>query len=590
MSESRKLAAILVADVVGYSRLAGADEDRTLARLRGLRSDLIDPAIAAHHGRTVKRTGDGAIIEFRSVVDAVRCAIEVQSAMVERNAGVSPEKRIEFRVGIHVGDVVEEADGDLMGDGVNIAARLEGVAKPGGVCLSEQAFWQIKGRLETTAVDLGTMRLKNIAEPIRVFSLDVAQAALAKPAPPAPERHEPPRLSLVVLPFANFGGDPEQEYFVDGVTESLTTDLSRIRGALVIARNTAFTYKGKATDVKQIGRELEVRYVLEGSVQRGGNRIRVNAQLVDAETGNHIWAERFDKPIADLFDMQDEIVARLANQLQAELIGAEARRAEKTPNPDSVDLYFQGQAMLNRGFSADLLTAARGFFERALELDPDNVDARASARIVDAAAAFGFMFDDPRPILAQAEADLAKCLAAAPNHARAHFGMGMVLCATNRALRCMEELEQALAIDPNFARARAFFGLAHVYVGRVEETEGHVVEALRLSPRDPLIHLWLMFAGFAKTLLGKWEEALPWLRKSIDANPNNPWSNFYLSACLVHLDRLDEARSAVRSGLAVNPKFSIKRLRAFGESDNAVFLAQRERMIEAMRMAGAPDG
>jgi adenylate cyclase len=248
MSEGRKLAAILVTDVVGYSRLAGADEDRTLARLRGLRSDLIDPAIAAHHGRTVKRTGDGSIIEFRSVVDAVRCAIEVQTAMVERNAGVSPEKRIEFRVGIHVGDVVEEADGDLMGDGVNIAARLEGVAKPGGVCLSEQAFWQIRGRLEATAVDLGAMQLKNIAEPIRVFSLDLARAAHAKPAPPAPERREPPRLSLVVLPFANFGGDPEQEYFVDGVTESLTTDLSRIRGALVIARNTAFTYKGKAAD------------------------------------------------------------------------------------------------------------------------------------------------------------------------------------------------------------------------------------------------------------------------------------------------------------------------------------------------------
>jgi TolB-like protein/class 3 adenylate cyclase len=482
MSESRKLAAILVTDVVGYSRLAGADEDRTLARLRGLRSDLIDPAIAAYHGRIVKRTGDGAIIEFRSVVDAVRCAIEVQTAMVDRNAGVSTEKRIEFRVGIHVGDVVEEADGDLMGDGVNIAARLEGVAKPGGVCLSEQAFWQIRGRLETTAIDLGAMRLKNIAEPIRVFSLDVAQAALAKPAPPASERREPPRLSLVVLPFANFGGDPEQEYFVDGVTESLTTDLSGIRGALVIARNTAFTYKGKASDVKQIGRELEVRYVLEGSVQRGGNRIRVNAQLVDAETGNHIWAERFDKPIADLFDMQDEIVARLANQLHAELIGAEARRAEKTPNPDSVDLYFQGLAMLNRGFSAELLTNARGYFERALELDPDNVDARALVRIADVAAAFGFMFDDSRPILARAEADLTKCLAAAPNHSRAHYGMGMALVATNRTSRGMEELEQALVIDPNLARARAFFGLAHVYVGRAEETEGHIVDALRLSP------------------------------------------------------------------------------------------------------------
>ena len=251
MSETRKIAAILVADVVGYSRLAGADEDRTLARLRGLRSDLIDPAIAAHHGRIVKRTGDGSLIEFRSVVDAVRCAIEVQNGMVERNAGVPPERRIEFRVGIHLGDVVEESDGDLMGDGVNIAARLEGIAKPGAICLSEDAYRQVKGRLDLAVTDLGPTQLKNIAEPIRVYSLEVGEPAQAKPAPaPAPEKSAPPRLSIVVLPFANIGGDPEQEHFVDGVTESLTTDLSRIRGAVVIARNTAFTYKGKPLDVK----------------------------------------------------------------------------------------------------------------------------------------------------------------------------------------------------------------------------------------------------------------------------------------------------------------------------------------------------
>ena len=246
MAETRKIAAILVADVVGYSRLAGADEEGTLARLRALRSDLIDPAIAAHHGRVVKRTGDGSLIEFRSVVDAVRCAIEVQNGMVERNAGVPPERRIEFRIGIHLGDVVEEADGDLMGDGVNIAARLEGIAKPGAICLSEDAYRQVKGRLDLAVIDLGPTQLKNIAEPIRVYSLEVGAPANAKPAPaPAPEKSAPPRLSIVVLPFANIGGDPEQEHFVDGVTESLTTDLSRIRGAVVIGRNTAFTYKGK---------------------------------------------------------------------------------------------------------------------------------------------------------------------------------------------------------------------------------------------------------------------------------------------------------------------------------------------------------
>ncbi|HZZ22684.1 MAG TPA: adenylate/guanylate cyclase domain-containing protein [Roseiarcus sp.] len=304
MSATRKLAAILVADVVGYSQLAGADEDRTLARLRGLRSDLIDPAVAAHHGRVVKRMGDGSIIEFRSVVDAVRCAIEMQTGMVERNAGVSPERRIEFRVGVHLGDVVEESDGDLMGDGVNIAARLEGVCEPGGICLSDDAYRQVKGRLDVPVTDLDPTQLKNIAEPIRVYSLEIGAPAHAKSAPaPAAEKSVPPRLSMVVLPFANIGGNPEQEHFVDGVTESLTTDLSRIRGAYVVARNTAFTYKGKRLDVKTIGRELNVRYVLEGRVQRGGNRMRVNVQLLDAETGNHLWAERFDKPLADLFDI-----------------------------------------------------------------------------------------------------------------------------------------------------------------------------------------------------------------------------------------------------------------------------------------------
>ena len=376
MAETRKIAAILVADVVGYSRLAGADEEGTLALLRALRGELIDPAIATHHGRIVNRTGDGSLIEFRSVVDAVRCAIEVQNGMVERNAGVPAEKRIEFRIGLHLGDVVEEVDGDLMGDGVNIAARLEGIAKPGAICLSEDAYRQVKGRLDLVVRDLGPTQLKNIAEPVRVYSLDIGAPAQARPAPaPAPEKPAPPRLSLVVLPFANIGGDPSHEHFVDGVTESLTTDLSRIRGALVIGRNTAFTYKGKAADLKQIGRDLNVRYVLEGSVQRGENRMRVNVQLIDAETGNHLWAERFDKPLADLFDMQDEIVARLAGALNAELIAAEARRAEQAPNPDSMDLYFQGMAWLNKGLTPDNVAQARSFFDRALAADPGNVDA-----------------------------------------------------------------------------------------------------------------------------------------------------------------------------------------------------------------------
>jgi adenylate cyclase len=382
MSEVRKLAAILVANIVGYSRLAGAGEDRILARLRTLQSDLIDPTIAVHYGRIVKRTGDGSIIEFRSIVDAVRCAMEVQNGLAERNAGLPPEKRIEFRVGIHVGDVVEESDGDLMGDGVNIAARLEGTAKPGAICLSEQAYWQVKSRLDLQVTDLGPRNLKNIAEPIRAYSLEGEQPSRAKPLPSASaaESNVPPRLSLVVLPFANIGGDPEQEYFVDGVTESLTTDLSQMSGMRVIGRNTAFSYESKTVDLKQIGRELNVRYVLEGSVQRSANRIRVNVQLIDAESSNHLWAERFDKPVADLFDMQDEIVARLANALNAQLIIAEARRAECTPSPDSMDLYFRGMSAYNKEGSTQTISQRPGICSSALWRSNRATLTRLSAR------------------------------------------------------------------------------------------------------------------------------------------------------------------------------------------------------------------
>jgi adenylate cyclase len=356
VGETRKIAAILVADVVGYSRLAGADEDRTLARLRALRSDLIDPTIALHHGRTVKLTGDGALVEFRSVVDAVRCAVEIQRSMIARNSGMPPEQRIEFRIGIHLGDVVEEADGDLMGDAVNIAARLEAVAAPCAICLSEDAYRQVSGRLDMEVTDLGPTKLKNIERSIRIYLLQVSVPAQPMTAlgPPAPKERssltplvvgvaallivlaggaswllgayrptavpakaptavasnpttpaEPKHLSIVVLPFSNLSNDPSQDYFADGLTENLTTDLSRLSGSLVIARNTAFTFKGKNVDAREIGKELGVRYVLEGSVQRDVDRIRVNVQLIDAGTGNHIWAERFDKPLSDLFKMQD---------------------------------------------------------------------------------------------------------------------------------------------------------------------------------------------------------------------------------------------------------------------------------------------
>jgi TolB-like protein/class 3 adenylate cyclase/Tfp pilus assembly protein PilF len=592
VSETRKLAAILVSDVVGYSRLAGADEDRILARLRTLRSDLIDPTIAVHHGRVVKRTGDGALVEFRSVVDAVNCAIEVQKAMVERNAGVPLEKRIEFRVGIHLGDVVEESDGDLMGDGVNIAARLEGIAEPGSVCLSNAAYEQVRDKVKAEFADLGEMRLKNIVRSVRVFVLKTSsEGPLFGVRSTMPELRGPPRRSIVVLPFANIGGDPEQEYFADGVTESLTTDLSRISGAFVIARNTAFTYKGKAVDVKQIGRELNVRYVLEGSVQRGGGRMRTNVQLVDAENGNHLWAERFDKPLADFFDMQDEIVARLASRLDVELVSAEARRSERAPNPDSLDLFLQGLAWHHKGPTSENLSQARGYLERALALDPANVDALVFIAFVESLIAVYLLSDDKASRLAAAEVSLIKALSLAPEHAAAHCFLGVVLGWTKRVEQGIAECERALAIDRNMAGAHAVIGARKIYVGRAEETEAHVREALRLSPRDTLAYQWLSFVGMADIHLRRYEEAVDWLRRSIEANRNNPPIHMFLAAAHALLGQLEEARAALQAALALNPQATIARFRAnFGAfSDDPVYLAGCERVFEGLRKAGLPE-
>jgi TolB-like protein/Flp pilus assembly protein TadD len=588
VAETRKLAAILVSDVAGYSRLAGADEDRTLARLRTLRSDLIDPIISVHHGRVVKRTGDGSIIEFRSVVDAVRCAVEVQTAMIERNAGVPPEKRIEFRVGVHLGDVVEEADGDLMGDGVNIAARLEGIAKPGAICLSEDAYRQVKGRLDLAVSDLGPTQLRNIAEPIRVYALEVAAPSYTKPAP---EKSGPPRLSIVVLPFANIGGGAEQEHFVDGVTESLTTDLSRMRGAVVIARNTAFTYRGKPIDAKTIGRELNVRYVLEGSVQRSGNRMRVNVQLIDAETVNHLWAERFDKPLADLFDMQDEIVSRLANALNAQLVAVEARRAEKAPNPDSMDLYFQGLAWFNKGLTPDHVARARSFYDRALAADPDNVEALIGSAAADVADGGNSYVTDSMAALAAAERKLIKALSSVADHARGHMWLGLVNIMTRRAAQGIAKCEHALALDRNLATAHSAVGFGKIFIGRAEEAEAHIGEALRLSPRDTTAYVWMNMAGLAKLHFGDYEQAVTWCRRSIEANRNFPSANFDLAAALVLLGRFDEAHAAVKAGLALNPIYTVSRVGAAwtAMSDDPTYLVQIERTLEALRRAGVPE-
>ena len=407
-----------------------------------------------------------------------------------------------------------------------------------------------------------------------------------------PQIASPPHLSIVVLPFANLGGDPEQEYFVDGVTDSLTTDLSRMRGAFVIARNTAFAYKGKPLDAKMIGRELNIRYVLEGSVQRGGSHMRVNVQLIDAETGGHLWAERFDKPLADLFAMQDEIVARLAGTLNTELVAAEARRAERAPTQDSMDLYFQGLAWFNRGLTPDNLAQARSFFDRALAADRGNVDALVGSAGADFWAGALIFVKDPVTPFAAAEAKLTKALSSVPDHALGHTWLGLADIFTRRAAEGIAECEHALALDRNLAQARAYIGLGKIYVGRAEETEAHIVKALRLSPRDTMAYHWMTVAGVAKNYLGLYDQAVPWFRRAIEANRSHPHPHFVLGVALALLGRLDEARSSVKAGLALNPTFTIARAGAAWSamSDDPTHLAQLERLLDGLRKAGVPDG
>ena len=657
--ETRKIAAILVADVVGYSRLAGADEDRTLSRLRGLRSDLIDPAVDAHHGRIVKRAGDGSLIEFRSVVDAVRCAVEVQTGLIERNAGVPPERRIEFRVGIHLGDVVKESDGDLMGYGVNIAARLEGICEPGAIALSEQAYWQVKGRLDLAAADLGPTQLKNIAEPIRVYSLQVGVPAQAKPAteaapatqakPPQPKRplalaplaadiaalliliaggawwfvgayrpatvatnapaplasNAPPplaaqRLSIVVLPFANLSGDPAQDYLADALTDELTTDLAGIPNTFVIARNTAFTFKGKNLDAKEIGKELGVRYVLEGSVQPTGGKVRVNAQLVDADSGAHLWAEQFDTTLADL-EMHDEIVAHLTRAMEIQLTVAEAARLKRTPaeNAKAEDLALQClAASRGGGFIGKDAEAGYRLCEQALAVDPQNVSA-----LVALAAKFWMPVAigrsaDPLGDLKRGDDLVSRALALDPNSIRAHLAKATLLQEEGRLDEAVVENERALAMDPDNVDAFANLGADYLGFGQFEKSLEFFDKAIRFSPNDPALASWYHLKSADHFGLKRYDQAIESARRAIAINPNtNPWSHLNLIAALALAGHEAEAHEALQRYLASVPSGpkTIAAWKAFvaqfftNPHSDPRYLETVDRYYEGLRKAGAPE-
>jgi adenylate cyclase len=646
MSETRKIAAILVSDVVGYSRLAGADEDRTLARLRALRSDLIDPTISVHHGRIVKRTGDGSVIEFRSVVDAVRCAIEVQNAMLERNAGVAQEKRIEFRVGIHLGDVVEEADGDLMGEGVNIAARLESICEPGAICLSEDAYRQVKGRVDLAVTDRGPTELKNIAEPIRVYSLQVGVPAQAKPTKPAepvtltlPKKrfaiaplaaltaalliliaggawyffianrpapvasNAPPplvaqRLSIVVLPFANLSGDPAQDYLADALTDELITGVTRVQDSFVIARNTAFTYKGKPVAAKAIGKDLGVRYVLEGSVQPTGDRMRVNAQLIDAESGAHLWADQFDTPRADLLQMQDEIVTRLANAMHLQLPEAEAARLKRTPaaNPNAEDLALQCEGVLLKGgvFLGKEADVAYHLCEQALAVDPNN-DRALSFLSTKYWLPVGMgVSADPKADLERADQLASRAIALNPNADHQHNMKAMVLLNQARYNESIAESERALALNPSNVFAYMGLGWACFYSAQFEKSLEYFDKAIRLSPHDPGMGTWLDSKSAAHFALKQYDQAVEWARRAVVIDPS---FGADLVAPLALSGHETEAREALQRYLALpssdQPK-TIAGWKAYnGHFVNANtdprLLEAFDRFYEAVRKAGMPE-
>ena len=645
MSESRKLAAILVADVVGYSRLAGADEDRILARLRALRSDLIDPTIAVHHGRVVKRTGDGAIVEFRSVVDAVNCAIEVQRAMVERNAEVTPDKRIEFRIGIHLGDVVEESDGDLMGDGVNIASRLEGIAAPGAICLSEDAYRQVKGRLDLAVSDLGPTQLKNIADPIRVYSLEAGQPAQAKPAAtvaatksesaatsPKPRAFlrwpalaaalalallgagafawragyaprfmtafvedklaNAPRLSIVVLPFENLSGYKEQDYFADGITDDLTTDLSHISGSVVISRKTAFTYKGMPVDAKAIGRDLGVRYLLEGSVRRSGDKVAVNAQLVSIETGAHIWADRFEGERANLGQLQFDIVARLANSLGVELIKAESLRAmrDRPDNPDAADLTMQGWALINQVDDKQRYNDGMKLFERALALDPKNVQAMTGLASVLQWRAYDGWTDDWDRDFGRAVGLIKRALLLQPENSILRVANAQDLAWKSQWRAAVAEAETAISYDRNSALAYANAGTWKQYLGRSEDGVADLETALRLDPHSGGVP-WRQFE-LCRTynLLGRWEQAIEWCDKAVAADAPISDALIDLAAANAWAGHDRQANDAVTRLRKARPGITLQGIFPEDQStDDPTFKVQWARIVEGLRKAGLPD-
>ena len=569
MASTRRLAAILAADVVGYSRLMGADEEGTHERLRGHFTELVEPKIKEYRGRTVKNTGDGLLAEFASVVDAVRCAAEVQRGMIDREPQVPDERRIRFRIGVNLGDVIAE-NNDIFGDGVNVAARLEALAEPGGICISRTVRDQIRDKLPYSFEDRGEQSVKNIARPVWVYALRPEVIAglptvSVQPGPSISQTAAAPRLSIVVLPFANLSDDREQQYFADGITEDLTTDLSRLADMVVISRNTAFTYRNKPIDTKQVGRELGVRYVLEGSVRRSGNQVRVNTKLIDAETDAHLWAERFDRDMGDLFALQNEITSRIAVALNPTLVTAEAARP--TENPDALDYIFRARVAGWKPPSHDKYAEEISLFERALALDPRSVEARSCLAGALMSRVISGMADSTAADIARAEGLVVQALAASPRSPLAHFAKGQVLRAQRRFAEAIPEYETVLESNRNAVGALHPLGQCKLFAGSIEETIPLEEQAIRLSPRDPLIGVWNSQIGLVHLLQSRIDEAILWQEKARAAMPERSDVHANLASAYALKGEIEQAAAELAEArrLVADDRYgSIAGLRAIG--------------------------
>jgi adenylate cyclase len=585
MTTTRRLAAILAADVAGYSRLIGVDEEGTLNRLRSIRAELIEPKISEHRGRIVKTTGDGLLVEFASVVDALRCASEWQRSMAERNAGASDD-RIEFRIGVHQGDIVVEGD-DIFGDGVNVAARLEGLADPGGICVSARVQEDAAGRLDLTFEDMGEQSLKNIARSVRVYRVRLTPTETTPKSAPTdstPILALPDKPSIAVLPFANMSNEPDQEFFADGIAEDIITALSRYPSLFVIARNSCFTYKNRAVYVKEVGRDLGVRYVLEGSLRKSGNRIRVTAQLVEAETGNHVWAERYDRDPADIFAVQDEITEAVTIAITPAIADAELKRAMRKP-PGSLDAW----AAYQRGMwhwshvTADDNLLAEKFFRQAIQLDPTFAGGHTGLAYTQSYSGNAFQLTDFSEAQRAAESSARRAVVLDSADAEAHAALSSTLAMRGDFVGAMAEAERARTLCPNLASVHGLLSATLIYSGRVEEGLAAHRTCARLDPRDPRLAWRLHRVAFGHYFISEYDAAKDAAEQVIRSYAEFPTPYRVLAAALGQLRRTEEGKKALEQAIAVRPAafewFVSERPPWFRPEDY-------EHMLDGLRKAG----